>query len=85
MAFSLLLIFWGYIMRLFKRFWTNISFRNWTFEGRKIANPFLIIWRLIVFVPLQILTLLLAVIFFIALESDTAKDIINQYSLFNID
>lgn len=38
-------------MIIVKWFWANINFRKWTFEGRELANPLRIIWRLIMIVP----------------------------------
>jgi hypothetical protein len=32
-----------------KWFWTNISFRNWTFEGRKLSHPITITRKIIIF------------------------------------
>lgn len=59
MVFFLLLTYWGYIMQFFKWFWTNISFRKWTFEGSPLANPFLMILRIVLmpFILLSILSL----------------------------
>lgn len=37
---------------MIKWFWANISFRNWTFEGRKLSNPLLIIWRILWIIPI---------------------------------
>lgn len=39
---------------LIKWFWNSINFREWTFEGCELANPFRIIWRLIWFIPVFI-------------------------------
>ena len=39
------------MLDLIKWFWTSINFRNWTFEGRKLANPLLIIWRMFWLMP----------------------------------
>lgn len=36
-------------MNILKWFWSNINFRKWTFEGRKLANPVSIIRKVIVF------------------------------------
>ena len=72
-------------MHLIKWFWTNISFRKWTFEGNKLANPFLIIWRIIIFIPLQISIILAAFVLFIAFEPENAKDLINSFTPFYIE
>ena len=49
-------------MELITWFWTNINFRNWTFEGNKLANPLLIIWRLILIIPIKITFYLLYIL-----------------------
>lgn len=41
-------------MQLLKRFWANINFRKWTFGGRKLSNPLLVIWRILWIVPIYI-------------------------------
>lgn len=62
-----------------KWFWTNISFRKWTFEGRKLNNPLIIIWRLIMWPILWIAVLILGGLFYISGDSDAAKDILEQF------
>lgn len=39
---------------LIKWFWANISFRNWTFEGCELANPFKILWKLVWAIPVYL-------------------------------
>ncbi len=34
--------------------WREIDWRNWTMEGRKMANPFTIIRRLVFLIPLKL-------------------------------
>ncbi len=40
------------MIEFIKWFWVSINFRTWTFEGRKLANPLRIIWRIIIILPL---------------------------------
>lgn len=47
---------------LSKWFWNSINFRNWTFEGRELANPLLIVWRLFWFIPHRISLFIFCVI-----------------------
>ena len=46
------------MINFIKWFWANIDFRAWTFEKRKLANPFLIIWRLFL-IPFLAISLLI--------------------------
>lgn len=60
---------------MIKWFWTNINFRKWTFEGRKLANPFMIIWRILMIIPIYILLGLLCGILISTNNKNTAEEI----------
>jgi hypothetical protein len=50
------------MLDLIKWLWNSTSFRNWTFEGRELANPLLIIWRLFWLIPVKLSLFIFCVI-----------------------
>ena len=62
-----------------KWFWVSISFRNWTFEGAKLANPLLIVWRLMLLPVIKITVVFLALLYLIAGNKYSADCIIEDW------
>lgn len=44
----------------------KLDIKRWTYNGMKLSNPALILWRLIWFVPIGILACLLYLCFFVS-------------------
>lgn len=40
------------MVEFIKWFWVSFNFKKWTFEGRELAKPHFIIWRLVFIGPL---------------------------------
>ena len=63
------------MINIIKWFWASISFKQWTFEGRKIVNPLLIIWRLLMLPIVYILLALICGILITMGNVNAAEDI----------
>lgn len=59
----------------------RFNFRKWTFDGKKLNNPLVMLWRLIM-VPIYTLALLLfcLVSFLSDFDFEGAKEIFNHHS-----
>ena len=63
------------MVEFIKWFWISINFRNWTFENRKLANPFVIIIRLILIVPIIITSYFLILLHYMAFNKLAAEEL----------
>lgn len=41
----------------------RLDIRNWKYNGRKLANPFIILWKLLLIIPLWICIILTGIMF----------------------
>ena len=60
-------------------FWGNINFREWTFEGRKLNNPLLIIWRIILYPIIKVSVMFTAGLYFIAGDFSAAAEMMDEW------
>ena len=62
-----------------KWFWASISFRNWTFGGDKLRNPFAIMWRLLLYPIIKLAVLITAFLYLIAGDKYNAGQIYDDW------